>query len=219
MPQIFYPSTNTISRVSIAAAVLALTAFALVGGALQRSPYLTEVGVPREQPIPFSHKHHVAGLGIDCRYCHTSVEESSFAGIPPTETCMNCHREIWKDSPMLEAVRESYRSGRPLEWIRVHDLPDFVYFDHSIHVAKGVGCASCHGRVDDMPLTWRVATLQMDWCLDCHRQPERYVRPRERVFDMAWQPPADQEEKGRALVKEYEIMDPTHLTSCDTCHR
>src|SRR5438552_1657357 len=121
MPQIFYPSTNTISRVSIAAAVLALTAFALVGGALQRSPYLTEVGVPREQPIPFSHKHHVAGLGIDCRYCHTSVEESSFAGIPPTETCMNCHREIWKDSPMLEAVRESYRSGRPLEWIRVHD--------------------------------------------------------------------------------------------------
>jgi len=219
MPQIFHPSTNTISRVSIVAAVLALSAFALVGGSLQRSPYLTEVGVPRVQPIPFSHKHHVAGLGIDCRYCHTSVEESSFAGIPPTETCMNCHREIWKDSPMLEAVRESYRSGRPLEWIRVHDLPDFVYFDHSIHVAKGVGCASCHGRVDDMPLTWRVATLHMDWCLDCHRHPERWVRPREHVFDMAWQPPADQEDKGRELVKEYEIMDPTHLTSCDTCHR
>jgi len=196
MPQIFHPSTNTISRVSIAAAVLALTAFALVGGSLQRSPYLTEVGVPREQPIPFSHKHHVAGLGIDCRYCHTSVEESSFAGIPPTETCMNCHREIWKDSPMLEAVRESYRSVRP-----------------------GVGCASCHGRVDDMPLTWRVATLHMDWCLDCHRHPERWVRPREHVFDMAWQPPADQEDKGRELVKEYEIMNPTQLTSCDTCHR
>src|SRR3989442_1434477 len=153
MPQIFYPSTNTISRVSIAAAVLAYTAFALVGGALQRSPYLTEGGVPGEQPIPFSHKHHVAGLGIDCRYCHTSVEESSFAGIPPTETCMNCHREVWKDSPMLEPVRENYRDRPPPEWIPVHDLPDFLYFDHSIPVAQGVACARRPGRADGMPLT------------------------------------------------------------------
>ena len=136
---------------------------------------------------------------------------------PSGDACDHWHR--WPDDVGLcaELGFGCYRFS--LEWIRVHDLPDFVYFDHSIHVAKGVGCASCHGRVDDMPLTWRVATLQMDWCLDCHRQPERYVRPRERVFDMAWQPPADQEENGRALVKEYEIMDPTHLTSCDTCHR
>src|SRR5881409_1682198 len=154
MPQIFYPSTNTISRVSIAAAVLALTAFALVGGALQRSPYLTEVGVPREQPVPFSHKHHVSGIGIDCRYCHTSVEESSFAGIPPTKTCMNCHSQIWADSPTLEPVRASLREDRSLEWTRVNNLPDFVYFDHSIHVRRGVGCTTCHGPVDQMPLTW-----------------------------------------------------------------
>ena len=216
MPQIFHPSTNTISRVSIAAVVLGVTAFALVGGSLQRSSYLTEAFVPREQPIPFSHKHHVAGLGIDCRYCHTSVEESSFAGIPPTETCMNCHRQIWKDSPMLEGVRESYRTGRPLEWIRVHDLADFVYFDHSIHVAKGVGCATCHGRVDEMPLTWRVATLQMSWCLDCHRNPEKYVRPRSEVFSVSYVPPANQLELGRRLVAEYQIQ---KLTSCSTCHR
>src|SRR5207302_3881905 len=183
MSQIFHRSANSIARVSIFGAVFFVAALGWLFDAVNRSPWVTEASVAREQPIQFSHERHVAGLGIDCRYCHTSVEESSFAGIPPTETCMNCHREIWKDSPMLEAVRESYRSGRPLEWIRVHDLPDFVYFDHSIHVAKGVGCASCHGRVDDMPLTWRVATLQMDWCLDCHRQPERYVRPRERVFD------------------------------------
>src|SRR5438552_4644527 len=144
MPQIFYPSTNTIWRVSIAAAVLALTAFALVGGALQRSPYLTEVGVPRVQPIPFSHKHHVAGLGIDCRYCHTSVEESSFAGMPPTKTCMNCHQEIWFGSATLEPVRDSFRTGESIAWQKIHNLPEFVYFDHSIHVNKGVGCVECH---------------------------------------------------------------------------
>src|SRR5881409_139659 len=188
MPQIFHPSTNTISRVSIAAAVLALTAFALVGGALQRSPYLTEVGVPREQPIPFSHKHHVSGIGIDCRYCHTSVEESSFAGIPPTKTCMNCHSQIWADSPYLEPVRESWRTGNPIKWTRVYDLPDFVYFNHSIHVNKGVGCSTCHGRVDLMPLTYQAASLQMEWCLQCHRQPEMFIRPKSQVFQMDWPP-------------------------------
>jgi hypothetical protein len=219
MAQIFHPSTNTISRVSIAGVVLALGAFALVGGSLQRSPYATAVGVPREQPVPFSHKHHVAGLGIDCRYCHTSVEVSSFAGMPPTATCMNCHRQIWSQSPTLEPVRESFRTGRPLRWTRVHDLADFVYFDHSIHVNKGVGCASCHGRVDEMPLMWREATLQMDWCLDCHRHPERHLRPREHVFDMRWQPDEDQASLGRRLAEEYRIMNAAQLTSCDTCHR
>jgi hypothetical protein len=219
MPQIFHPSTNTLSRVSISGVVLALTAFAFIGGSLQRSPYITKVGVPHLQPVPFSHEHHVAGLGIDCRYCHTSVETSAFAGIPPTDTCMNCHRQIWADSPMLEPVRESYRSGRPLRWERVHDLPDFVYFDHSIHVHKGIGCASCHGRVDHMPLMWRTSTLHMDWCLDCHRDPVPHLRPRDRVFDMDWQPPADQREVGTRLAREYALHDAALLTSCSTCHR
>src|SRR6266849_2189555 len=201
MSQIFHRSTNTLSRVSIYAAVFVLAGLTWVLMALDRSPYTTKQGIVLRQPVPFSHEHHVAGLGLDCRYCHTSVETSRFAGIPPTAICMNCHKLIWADSDMLEPVRASLRDDRPIVWTRVHDLPDFAYFDHSIHVAKGVGCVSCHGRVDDMPLTWRVATLQMDWCLDCHRQPERYVRPRERVFDMAWQPPADQDDKGRALVK------------------
>ena len=135
--------------------------------------------MPREQPIPFSHAHHVGGLGIDCRYCHTSVETSSFAGIPPTKTCMNCHSQIWSTSPTLEPVRESFRTGVSIQWTRVNDLPDYVYFNHSIHVNKGIGCESCHGRVDRMPLTWQENSLQMDWCLDCHRDPGKHIRPRD----------------------------------------
>src|SRR5262249_46164795 len=140
----------------------------------------------REQPVPFSHRHHVGGIGLDCRYCHTTVEVSSFAGIPPTKTCMNCHSQIWTNSAMLEPVRESFRSGKSIEWNRVHHLAGFVYFDHSIHVKKGVGCVTCHGRVDQMPLTWQESSLQMEWCLGCHRNPERFVRPREQVFSMDW---------------------------------
>jgi hypothetical protein len=183
---------------------------------LAKSPYVTTVGVPLLQVVPFSHAHHVGRLGFDCRYCHTTVEESSFAGIPPTKTCMNCHSQIWVGSTMLEPVRESYRSGQSLEWQRVHRLAQFVYFDHSIHVRKGVGCAACHGRVDQMPLVWQAETLHMQWCLDCHRQPQRYLRPREEVFNMQWQPPEDQEALGRALVEKYHVRS---LTSCSTCHR
>jgi hypothetical protein len=177
---------------------------------------MTDVRVIREQPVPFSHKHHVSGLGIDCRYCHTSVETSSFAGIPPTTTCMSCHSQIWAGSPMLEPVRASLRTNEPLRWTRVHDLPDFVYFDHSIHVAKGVGCSTCHGRVDQMPITWRENTLLMEWCLNCHREPERYVRPRSAIFQMDWVPPPNQLEAGRALLQAYHIR---KLTDCYTCHR
>jgi hypothetical protein len=172
--------------------------------------------VVREQPVPFSHKHHVSGLGIDCRYCHTAVETSSFAGIPPTETCMSCHSQIWFDSPMLEPVRASFQTGRALHWTRVHDLPDFVYFNHSIHLEKGVGCSTCHGRVDQMPLTLAEHSLLMEWCLDCHRMPERFVRPRGYIFRMDWTPPANQLTLGRRLVKEYGIR---KLTDCYTCHR
>lgn len=218
MSQIFHRSTNTISRVSIYAAVFVLAGLLWVVAAIGRSPYTTGQGVVLQQPIPFSHEHHVAGLGIDCRYCHTAVESSSFAGLPPTATCMNCHRQIWSDSPMLEPVRASFKSGRPIAWTRVHDLPDFVYFDHSIHVAKGVGCASCHGAIDAMRLTFQAAPLQMEWCLECHRHPERQVRPRSEIFNLNWSPD-DQETLGRRLVAEYRIRSPRDLTSCSTCHR
>jgi len=216
MPQIFHPSTNTFSRVTIFGAVIVIVVLAFVGGSLQRSSYTTEVGTPREQPIPFSHRHHVGGIGIDCRYCHTSVEDAAFAGIPSTQTCMNCHRQIWSTSALLEPVRESFRTDKSLTWIRVNDLPDFVYFDHSIHVRKGVGCATCHGRVDHMPLMWRTQTLHMEWCLDCHRHPEQYLRPRDKVFTMDWEPPADQIALGIRLVHDYGV---NSMTSCSACHR
>ena len=184
-----------------------------------RSDYTTRQDAPREQPVPFSHAHHVGGLGIDCRYCHTSVETSSFANIPPTKTCMNCHSQIWSTSPTLEPVRASYRTGESIQWTRVHDLPDFVYFNHSIHVAKGVGCETCHGRVDKMPLMAQQASLRMQWCLDCHRNPEKFVRPRAAVTTMGYEPAGDQEVIGRQLVKDYKILDAHTLTSCSTCHR
>jgi hypothetical protein len=216
MPQIFHRSTNTYSRVSIFGAVFFLGFLLWLFGAWSRSSWATQAGVAREQPVPFSHAHHVGDVGLDCRYCHTSVETSGFANIPPTKTCMNCHSQIWNTSPTLEPVRESFRTDRSIAWTRVHDLPDFAYFDHSIHVNKGVGCETCHGRVDKMPLTWQKASLQMEWCLDCHRHPEQYVRPREAVFQMGYEPPVDQETLGRQLVKEYKIQS---LTSCSTCHR
>ena len=165
MAQIFHRSTNTISRVSVFGGIGIIAVLVATLAAINRSSYVTEVGVARSQPVQFSHKHHVNDDGIDCRYCHASVEESSFAGIPSTKICMNCHTQIWAESPILEPVRESFRTGRSLEWTRVNNLPGFVYFDHSIHVHKGVGCATCHGRVDQMPLMWREHTLYMEWCL------------------------------------------------------
>lgn len=217
MSQIFHRSTNTIARLSIFGALFILAGLAWVAAEIGRSPYVTQANVAREQPVPFSHKQHVAGLGIDCRYCHTSVEDGAFAGIPPTETCMSCHSQIWAESPLLEPVRESFRTDRSIEWVRVHDLPDFVYFNHSIHVKKGIACDTCHGRVDQMPLMWREATLQMAWCLECHREPERFVRPREEIFNPDWRPPeGDALALGRELVKRYDIR---RLDDCSVCHR
>ena len=216
MPQVFHRSTNTIARVSIFGALFFIAAAAYGLALINRSAYVTEARVAREQPIQFSHRHHAGELGIDCRYCHTSVERTASAGIPPTQTCMNCHAQIWVDSPVLEPVRASFRADRSIHWTRVHDLPDYVYFNHSIHVQKGVACVSCHGRVDEMNLVWQEASLQMEWCLDCHRAPERYVRPREEVFNMAWQPPGRQIDIGRELVKTYKVQ---RLTDCQTCHR
>jgi NAD-dependent SIR2 family protein deacetylase len=216
MPQVFHPSTNTISRVSIFGALFFLIAFLAVIAALDRSSYWTRETLVREQPVPFSHDHHVAALGIDCRYCHTSVENAAFAGIPPTATCMNCHSQIWADSPMLEPVRESFRSGQPIRWVRVHDLPDFVYFDHSIHVQKGIGCVECHGRVDRMPLIARTESMQMEWCLRCHRDPVKRLRPRSEIFNMSWREPQNADELRDNLAREYSVAS---MTDCTTCHR
>ena len=216
MAQIFHRSTNTVSKVSIFGALFVAGFGLWVTLEVNRSPYVTRAHESRSQPVPFSHAHHVGGMGIDCRYCHTSVDKAAVAGVPPTKTCMNCHAQIWNQSPTLEPVRASFRTDNSIEWTRVHDLPDFVYFNHSAHVNKGVGCSTCHGRVDRMPLTWQEKSLQMEWCLECHRHPEKYVRPKAEVYNIAYEPPAGQLALGRELVKEYKI---NSRTSCSTCHR
>ena len=218
MAQIFHSKTNILSKVSIiVGALLAGGALALVLG-LARSPYVNMVGVSREQPVPFSHKHHINGLGIDCRYCHVSVEDAAFAGIPAVKTCMTCHSQIWTEAPILEPIRASYRTDEAIKWLRVHDLPDFVYFNHSIHVRKGVGCESCHGRVDQMPLMMKQYSLDMQWCIQCHKQPEKFIRPREAVYQMGWKPEGDQLALGKKLVADYHI-DKAKMLNCSICHR
>ena len=219
MAQIFHRSTNFISRLSVFSALF-LIGLALVGVlAVARSPYLTRQNVAREQPVQFSHKHHVGDDGIDCRYCHTSVETSAVAGIPPTKTCMNCHSVLFSNSAYLEPIRESYRSDKSIAWVKVHRLADFVYFNHSIHINKGVGCSSCHGQINQMPLVFQANTLLMQWCVDCHRNPEQVLRPRDQVFNMDWRAPGDQAEIGARLREEYKIRTTAELTSCSTCHR
>lgn len=218
MPQVFHRSTNTLAKASVFAGIFIIAGAGWVASVIDRSPYTTREGVILQQPIPFSHEHHVSGLGIDCRYCHTLVEKSPVAGIPPTSICMNCHKMIWANSPMLEPVRASFRTGEPIRWTKVNDLPDFVYFDHSIHIAKGIGCVSCHGRVDRMPLMRQAVSLKMEWCLTCHRDPAAQIRPRSEVFNMGWRA-EDQKTLGPRLVKEYEVRSPRDLTSCSTCHR
>jgi len=216
MAQTFHRSANTVFLVSLVGLVLLVGGLVGLAYALQSSPYMTRAWTEREQPIQFSHERHVAGNGIDCRYCHTSVETSASAGIPPTKTCMNCHSQIFADSPFLEPVRASFRTDRSIAWTRVHDLPDFVHFNHSIHLAKGVGCSTCHGRVDRMPLVSQVQTLQMSWCLDCHRNPEKHLRPLDALYQMDYQAPPDQLALGRRLLTEYRVR---KLTDCSTCHR
>jgi hypothetical protein len=219
MSQIFHPSTNTLSRVSIFGALFLIGGVLYLMAAFTRSDYNTEVNVALDQPIQFSHKHHVADAGIDCRYCHTTVEKTASAGFPPTKTCMGCHAQLWSTAAFLEPVRASWKTEQPLKWRRVHDLPDYVYFNHSIHVTKGIGCSSCHGRVDQMPLMMKVNTLQMEWCLACHRNPEAHLRPKEEIFNMAWEPPSNQLEEGKKLRAEYRIRSNALLQSCSTCHR
>jgi hypothetical protein len=219
MAQIFHRSANTISTLTIYGAVFFVGAFAYLAYSINQSAYFTDVDAARQQPVPFSHKHHVTDDGIDCRFCHATVERSSYAGVPSTHICMTCHSKLWLNSSMLEPVRSSAATNTSLEWTRVNALPDFVYFDHSIHVNKGIGCTTCHGPIGEMPLTWRANTLYMRWCIDCHKHPERNVRRRELVFKADYVPPQDQEDLGRRLVKEYKIKDPKQLTDCYTCHR
>jgi len=221
MSQIFPRSANALVRSTL----FGVVSLVVIGGwlvlTLMRSSWATKQNEFVEQPIQFSHAHHVGGVGLDCRYCHTSVEKSSFAGIPPTKTCMNCHSQIWTNAPILEPVRASFRTDTPLNWIRVNDLPDFVYFNHQIHVKQGVGCNVCHGPVDKMPLMYQAQSLLMEFCLDCHRAPEKYIRPRAEVFNMNYKVPADttQLKLGTALKQEYGISSVQHMTSCSVCHR
>ena len=173
---------------------------------------------PVAQPIPFSHKHHAGDDGIDCRYCHTSVEKSSFAGMPSTQICLTCHSQLFRDSPILAPLHASARTGMPIQWNRVYDLPDFVYFDHSIHVNKGIACIECHGRIDQMPLTSRVASLDMQWCLQCHRSAPQHIRPLSEVFSMTNTRPLSRQEIAQ-LNRLYQLQDTRRLTDCSTCHR
>jgi hypothetical protein len=217
MSQLFPPTFDLFFRLFVLAAVLTLIGGGVAFYLLNRSPYWTNVGVTLDQPVPFSHKHHAGDLGIDCRFCHTTVDKSWYAGMPDTQTCMTCHSQIWKDSPMLAPVRASYNSNTPLRWNRVNEIPEFVYFNHSIHVSKGVGCSSCHGRVDEMPITWKSVDMEMQWCLACHRHPEGQLRPLAQVYKMDWTPPKNPV-VGAALAKARDIRK-DHLTDCSACHR
>ncbi len=224
MAQLFHPSSNTIAKASIFGALILVAAAGWMAYEINRSPWNTGVNVALAQPVPFSHEHHVSGLGIDCRYCHTSVADSSFAGLPGTQTCMTCHSQIWTNSEMLEPVRESWRTGVPIAWNRVHDLPDYAHFDHSIHVNRGVSCVSCHGQVNEMPLMAKAHSLQMEWCLDCHRDPTPHLRPPDKVYDMEWHPLVDfksheeyqQWQKNRAT--KLFGFDKLQMTNCSVCH-
>ncbi len=202
----------------VAAVVLGGVAF-LAYTQIARSSYLTGRYLEKQQPVQFSHKHHVGDDGIDCRYCHQTVETTASAGMPATQTCMNCHSQIWSDSPYLEPVRASYRDNKPIEWERVHDLPEYTYFNHSIHIAKGVGCSTCHGTIDNMPAVYQENTLQMEWCIACHRAPEKFIRPKSEIYNMQWQD-GDLDDKERAKLKtDYKIRSKEMMTSCSTCHR
>src|SRR5579875_3403301 len=186
MAQVFDRSSNALIRASLALTGLIVIVLGITLNELQRSPWVTRQGQRPDQPVPFSHKHHVNGLGLQCQYCHTTVEKSSYAGIPPTKTCMNCHAQIWTNANLLEPVRQSWATGQSIPWTRVHDLPDSVFFNHEIHVNKGLGCASCHGRVDEMPIMYMQNSLQMEWCLNCHRNPAKNLRPTSEIYNMAW---------------------------------
>jgi hypothetical protein len=216
MAQIFDRSSNALARMSLILTGLIVIALGVTLDNLQRSPWVTRQGQRPDQPVPFSHKHHVQGLGLQCQYCHVTVEKSSYAGIPPTKTCINCHAQIWTNAALLEPVRKSWATGESLVWTKVHDLPDYVYFNHSIHVNKGLGCASCHGRVDLMPLMYQQNTLQMEWCLNCHRDPAKNLRPVSQVYNMAWEAPSKEKPVWCAVNGEQTGKPTAQTVDCQT---
>jgi len=216
MASLFRPKHNTLAKLSLL--IVAGGAAGGIGGLFfyVRSPIARGMQDPIEQPIQFDHRHHTRDEGIDCRFCHSTVDRSPHAGIPSTQLCLNCHSQIWNQSPLLDPVRRSFIEGTPIVWKKVNDVPDFVYFNHSIHVNKGVGCVSCHGRIDKMAAVEKAEPLNMRWCLDCHRAPEKNLRPVEEVTNMAWAPEGDPVEAG----KQYAELNQVHTrTSCTTCHR
>ncbi len=229
MPQVFPKSMNVVARLSILSLPFLVAGAAAGGTAFYRSDYTTGTREVVEQPVPFSHKHHVAQLGIGCQYCHTSVEVSSSSGFPPTKTCMNCHQQMWQSADLLEPVRASYANNTPITWVKIHNVPHYTYFNHSIHVNKGVGCASCHGNIDEMNLVYQSKTLLMEWCLNCHRAPEEYLRPKEEIYNIRWKAsdrtnpdtgePYDQITLGNKLKEEYQVRQASVITNCSICHR
>ncbi len=219
MAQLFHRGANNIAKASLAVAIVLAGAAFYAYTQIARSSYLTGRYLEKQQPVQFSHKHHVGDDGIDCRYCHTTVETAASAGIPPTQTCMNCHNQLYADQEYLEPIRASYRDNKPIEWERVHDLPGYAYFNHSIHIAKGVGCSTCHGEIDNMPAVYQENTLQMEWCLSCHRNPEQFIRPKEEIYNMQWKDGNITAEERKDLKEKYRIRSRELLTSCSTCHR
>jgi hypothetical protein len=218
MTQIFSPAADTWIRLFLAGGAAVICAGTAAVIAFARSDYYTGARIhPLPQPVPFSHQHHVGGLGIDCRYCHSSVAEGPRAGLPPTHTCMTCHSQIWTNAPMLAPVRRSLADNASLTWHRVARLPEYVYFRHDIHIAKGVGCETCHGRIDRMALTYQAVPLTMEFCLDCHRDPAPRLRPRDRVTEMGWKP-NEATASGQELVRQYGVR-VGELTYCYVCHR
>lgn len=217
MAQLFSRAYNTVAPAVLVGFVMLAGVIGYCVYRVYWSPYLTGVKMPMIQPVPFSHQHHVGGLGLDCRYCHTGVERESFAGVPPTHTCMTCHSQLWTEAPVLSEVRQSLTSGKPIPWVRINNVPDYVYFDHHIHIAKGIGCVSCHGRVDEMPLTWKAETLYMRWCLDCHRAPQGFIRTQRQVFEMDSKNPSPAE--GAKRMQENDTRQPQFLLDCSNCHR
>lgn len=217
MSQLFSPLADFVLRSILVFIVASVALLAIGAWAWWRSPYATGEEIIVDQPVPFSHQHHVSGLGLDCRYCHGSVERSSFAGMPTTHTCMTCHSQLWNESEMLRPVRESLARNEPLRWQRVYNLADFAFFDHRVHIENGVGCTSCHGEIGDMPLTMKAGSVSMSWCLDCHRNPSPRLRTRDRIFAGDWRPSGD--DPHPELMDAYGIDEPSRLVQCSICHR
>lgn len=217
MANIFPKWANKLPKMIIIAAIIVVTALTIAMTAFL-TPKYSNVGYQPIQPVPFDHYLHVGQLGMDCRYCHTYVDRSPHSNVPSASTCMNCHNQVKTDSPLLAPIRESYDSGMPVNWVRIHDTPDYVYFNHTVHINRGVSCVECHGKINEMPVVFQSKSLTMQFCLDCHRKPELKVRPLDKVFDLNWkaESPKAQLEMGKKFVHDWKINPPV---SCSGCHR